>query len=80
MTHFEIKLKTHSRQVLEYPNAAPCFIHGDKPEILKIVAGRSKDIHYVAHCKMSDNCNRITTLSADEVVRIWNNYNQKPNK
>lgn len=75
MSIFTIQLKTHSRIDLtkNYPDLNPCLIHGTKPKILRIVAGKHKDIHYVAVCQHND-CGKITE-TADKIVSAWNKHN-----
>lgn len=69
-------LKTHSRQNVTntFDNLNDCIIHKCKPVIMDIVAGRSKEHHFVASCKDED-CNKISMDSGKEVVNIWNKWN-----
>jgi hypothetical protein len=73
----EFKLKTHSRENLtsNYPDLNNCIVHNRKPVIEKIVAGRHKDVHFIATCN-HDDCGKISH-SADAVVAAWNRWNPK---
>jgi len=73
---FITTLKTHGRTDLtnRFEHLNNCIVHGCKPSILDIVAGKDKMHHYVAVCK-SEECNKIVTSSADDVVKAWNKYN-----
>lgn len=78
MSIFEFQLKTHSRESLNHlyeGQLNPCIVHGCLPKIQKIVAGRRKDVYFVAICE-HDDCNKITD-TADNVVAAWNKWNPK---
>lgn len=84
MTVISYPLKTHSRTDItnQFDNLNECFIHHCKPTILDIVAGRHKEHHFVASC-ISDHCGKISSVSGQDVVNIWNNLNnvnQTPTK
>lgn len=76
MSCMTVKLKTHSRTNLtdSFDNINACTVHNHKPEILKVVAGRNKDVHFLAVCE-SDDCGKICMESAQSVVDIWNKFN-----
>lgn len=69
------QMKTHSRTDLtaEYPVLNPCIVHGTKPEIVEIVAGRRKYRYFCALCR-HDDCGKIAD-TAEDVVRFWNKWN-----
>lgn len=74
---FTALLKTHNRidRTAEFEGKTnDCKVHGVKPQIREIVAGRQKESHFVAVC-LSEKCNKITMESAEKVVEIWNKYN-----
>ena len=78
MIVFQVQIKTHSRESLNHlyeGKLNPCVVHGRLPEIQKIIAGRRKDVHFVALCEHED-CNKITD-TADKVVEHWNKWNPK---
>lgn len=76
MGTFTVKLRTHSIKDVTYqaPELNNCCIHGIKPLILEIIAGRDKDIHYVANC-VHDDCNKIAS-SLEEIIGVWNKFNK----
>ena len=72
------QMKTHSRTDItdQFPDLNNCIVHHCKTAILEIVAGRRKDILYVADCE-SDDCTKISSESAEKVVEYWNKWNPK---
>jgi len=76
MSIVSVKLKTHSREDLtsDFLFINNCTVHGNKPEVLDIVAGKDKEHHYVVTCG-HDECSKISMVSAQSVVDIWNHYN-----
>lgn len=76
---FTVRMKTHKREDItkDCPLIHSCIVHGNKPQVLHIVAGKRKEDHYVVTCG-HDECSKITTLSAADAVCIWNSYNQPP--
>lgn len=72
-------MKTHNRTDLsdKYLFINDCIVHRCKPTVLDIVAGRRKEHHYVVQCK-SEDCGKISMVSADHVVTVWNHYNPLP--
>lgn len=77
MSTYSVKLKTHSVEDItnEAGKLNNCCVHGVKPTILKIVAGRNKDVHYVADC-VNEHCGKIA-WSLDEIIEVWNKWNKK---
>lgn len=81
MSTFSVNLKTHSRTkltILYTGKLNNCLVHKCHPEILDIVAGRRKEHYFVAICK-SDDCSKISSENADNVVSIWNKWNPEDN-
>ena len=80
MSLISIKLKTHSVTKLTdefLDKLNDCIVHKRIPIIIDVVAGRSKEHHYLARC-CSDNCGKISMTSANDVVEIWNKWNPGP--
>ena len=77
MSSIIFQMKTHSREDIteQFPDLNNCIIHNIKPRILKIVAGKRKEVHYVAHCK-HDDCGKIS-FDVNDTVNAWNKWNPK---
>ncbi len=75
MSIVQFQMKTHSREDItdQFPDLNDCIVHNRKPRILKIVAGRRKEIHYVAVCN-KDECSKIS-MDAQQTVNAWNKWN-----
>lgn len=73
---FIATMKTHSTEDLstKYMFIQDCIVHGCKPKVLDIVAGKRKEHHFVVKCK-EESCGKISMISADHVVTVWNHYN-----
>lgn len=70
----QFQLKTHSREdITNLFELNDCIVHNCKPTILKIVAGKRKEIHYVAVCK-DEQCGKIT-MEENNIDKIWNKWN-----
>ena len=75
MGSWSAKMKTWSREFItdKFPDLHKCKEHGVRPHIIKIVAGKRKETHYVASCPYDDACDKITMEG--NIGEIWNKYN-----
>lgn len=75
---FTTTLKTHSREDItdKCGELNNCIVHGCKPQILKIIAGKRKELFVVASCE-DDECGKIST-TIEATVAAWNKWNPKP--
>lgn len=72
-------MKNHVRKIIThlFPNISHCSIHGCRPIVFEIIAGRKRETYYVVVCKISDQCNKISLESADKVVEVWEKHNKR---
>jgi len=77
MSVYTCQMKTHSRTNItdKCGQLNDCIVHGCKPTILHIVAGKRKENFYTAVCSGDEECGKINTGGIDEIVAIWNRWN-----
>lgn len=73
---FQTTLKTHFRENIteQFSELHNCINHNCPPTIMKIIAGKRKESHFVALC-IDEKCNKISMESGSDVVNIWNKFN-----
>lgn len=76
MGTFTTPMKTHSREDLttKFMFIHPCVVHKCRPNVYDIVAGTRKEHHYIVTCG-HDECSKLSQISPESVVDIWNHYN-----
>lgn len=78
ITVISYPMRTHSTEDVtgQASHLNKCIVHHIKPQVLKIVAGKRKEVFYSAVCKHED-CNKLS-YDLKETVDAWNKWN--PNK
>ena len=77
MSVVTFQMKTHSRDKLnsQFIFINDCKVHNCKPNVWHIVSGKRKESYYLVECVGHDECGKLSQVSADHVVTVWNHYN-----